>query len=454
MAETLFQDSWVENNFNDVDLKDKRLNKRLVEMTKKMARLPEASIPKQLESWSEIKAGYRFLSHKHVTHKRIQQGHWDLVKNTAIEEGKKQVILFIQDGSELDYTSLEATEGIGPIGNHNNSGLMIHSCLAVKYHETNPIVLGLAHQQVWERQNISLCRSETKSQRNKRGDKESKTWLSALRGVGACPKECKWISVGDRGNDIYEFIEGGKKLGWEMLIRACQNRKIEVNGQEQYLMEWARSLPLMGKTSIEIRKKGDSKKRYLDMSVAWGKVSCKAPQRLGKGKMMEIYVVRCWNEEEDIDWVLLTTIPVTSFDEAVEKVNWYACRWVIEEYHKCLKTGCKIEKRQLETSKGLKAILGIFGILSILMLHLRNLARDENCKTLAEECVPETLIKIIAKRYDLDLKMSIREFWRHVAKLGGFIGRKSDGEPGWQTLWGGWLRLLDMCWVAECLKSS
>ena len=133
-------------------------------------------------------------------------------------------------------------------------------------------------------------------------------------------------------------------------------------------------------------------------------------------------------------------------------MEWYKCRWIIEEYHKCLKTGCRIEDRQLGTSEALEAVLGVLGIIAVLMLQLRNLAREDSNRQ-AKEVVPEIPMKIICKKYKLEMTVSLRDFWRSVAKMGGFIGRKSDGEPGWQTLWGGWLRLIDMWFGVEAFMA-
>jgi len=134
---------------------------------------------------------------------------------------------------------------------------------------------------------------------------------------------------------------------------------------------------------------------------------------------------------------------------AVEKAQWYSYRWIIEEYHKCLKTGCSIEKRHLQSAKGLMALVGILGVIAIKLLELRSISREAE-ETQAEEVVPEIFIRVLTRKLGLkDNSITIKGFWKHVARLGGFIGRKSDGDPGWQTLWGGWLRLLDMTWAVE-----
>jgi hypothetical protein len=129
-------------------------------------------------------------------------------------------------------------------------------------------------------------------------------------------------------------------------------------------------------------------------------------------------------------------------------VGWYAKRWLVEEYHKSLKTGCRMEKRQLRSAAGIKRLLGFLGIVAVRVLQLREVSRNTP-EVPAIEAVPELMVKLVAGRLEISESMSFGEFWRNVARVGGFIGRKSDGDPGWQTLWKGWLRVLEMYWAAQ-----
>ena len=437
---------WIEETFGNTDLGDKRLNDRLLTVASKMSERPGSSIPQQMGSWHDTKACYSFLNNGKVKPKLIQDAHRKRVKSEA--SGK--TTLFIQDTSEADYSNLEATEDLGFIGNHNNQGLMFHSCLAVVPDAKNPKVLGLAHQQVWTRSHPSLNKNETRSERNKR-KKESDIWLENLKAIGRPPEETTWVSIGDRGNDIFTFFVGTKELGWECLVRVSQDRCIEANGEETSVMAYVRSLEEMGNKVVSLRKANETKSRDITCKVSYGKVELQPPTRLnGNVDGVTVSIVRCWNDEEEIEWILYSSILVESMQDAIEKIEWYSNRWIIEEYHKCLKTGCRIESSQLETAKGLKTLLAVLGIIAILMLQLRNVSRD-NPDEPASKTVDERALKIISKRFKMPLDISARQFWHSVARLGGFLARKSDGEPGWQTLWTGWLRLLDMMWGHECI---
>ena len=329
---------------------------------------------------------------------------------------------------------------------------MFHSCLAMRLDAGQSKVLGLAHQQVWTRQKASLRKTQTRSERNHRKNKESEVWIKNLKAIGPPPEGQTWVAVGDRANDIFEYFVESKRLGWESVVRASQDRKIFVGEQENTLMNHMRSLPSQGTKMLTIRKTTDTKKRDLVLNITWEQVHLNVPARLKKQEPCSLWAVRCWNEEEELEWILYSTIPVENVMDATKVSEWYAKRWIVEEYHKCLKTGCQLESSQLESRKGLENLLAVLAIIAIKLLYLRDLSR-EHPDRLAKDIVDEKAIKIINKRYHLPYDMNIGIFCSSVAKLGGFLGRKSDGHPGWQTLWKGWLRLLDMMWGMECFEN-
>lgn len=449
MLQPFENDIFVEENFSNANFNDTRLSKRLCIIAKKFSVQPQASISKQMENWNDTVSCYNFLRNSRVTHKRIQEPHRKKVKESAIDAGiKGDTVLFIQDLSELDYSTLKGTEGLGQVGNQYGKGIQMHSCLAVRHIKNKDIdVLGLAHQIVWERKD-KKSRGKPKIGEQFRGEKESVAWSQTLRALGSPPPNVRWVSVCDRGSDIYEYLSEVKRLKWQSVIRAFQDRCIKVDGAKRKLMEFVRSLESKDTYTIPIRKRDETKKRDITINISWASTITLTPSE-SVDEEVEVSVIRCWNEEEKIEWILYSTIKVNNNEEALEKVIWYSNRWCIEEYHKCIKTGCKIESSQLETSKSLESLVGVLGIIAILMLCMKSLARDAGTE-LAEKYVPQIPLKIVCRRFNLNLKtLTIYEFWRTVARMGGFLNRKSDGEPGWQTLWLGWLRLLDMIEGAE-----
>lgn len=449
---------WAEQQWSQAQLGDKRRNKRAVLLGQALAARPDASLPAQTRSWAELKAAYRLLNEPDVTHCELTRPHFEMTTSLA-EAPNQGVILFIQDTSELDYTDHPSTQGLGLINSGQGRGFMFHSCLVVRPQEENPEVLGLAQQHVWTRPKINKG-SETRSERNKRRT-EYDVWAEVVEAIGEAPSDesgTVWVSVGDRGSDVFSYWTRARRLGWHCLSRVVQNRVIRTpEGEEAKLMQWSRQLERKAGKKITLRGRDGKPKREAELNVAWSEVWICAPKnrKLRKKEPIRGWVIRCWEESESedaIEWVLLSTVEITEAEEALEQVRWYACRWMIEEYHKCLKTGCGIEKRQLESAQGLKALLGLLAIVAVRLLQLRTISRKEPNRR-AREVIPEIMVSVVARKIEMKREMTVGEFWRGVARLGGFIGRKSDGDAGWQTLWRGWQRLQDLCWGAEFAKA-
>ena len=124
-------------------------------------------------------------------------------------------------------------------------------------------------------------------------------------------------------------------------------------------------------------------------------------------------------------------------------IGYYELRWLVEEYHKALKTGCSVEKRQLKTAAKLEAMVGLMSVVAVRLLRLKSLART-NPDVPAKRVVPNIwlqMLKVARQGLDRVHDLTVGQFYREVAKLGGFIGRKSDGQPGWITIWRGWEKL-------------
>jgi hypothetical protein len=238
------------------------------------------------------------------------------------------------------------------------------------------------------------------------------------------------------------------------VARASRDRIIHtLQGEEQYLMQWARQLPSQTTKEVVLRGRNGLPARTVRLQVAWAACDMPAP-RVGKergGPPLRVSIVRAWEADppegvEALEWVLVTTLVVTDAATAVQVIEYYECRWIIEEYHKCLKTGCAMEARQLETADGLEALLGFLAIVAVRLLQLREASRQQPDAPARHFIAPE-LLKTLQSYLKLPPgDLTLREYWRAVARLGGFLGRKSDGDPGWQTLWRGWQKLQDLAW--------
>ena len=455
MMQQFNEKEWLKNQWGTSKFGDTRLNKRIVKVAEKILTNPHLGLPLQTQNWAELKGAYRFLGNDKVNYKEIQSNHCV----NSLDEAKKktQPVLYIQDTTELDFSSHESKKNeLGPIGDYRRTGMMLHSCLAIVPGKTTEII-GLAHQIPWIRaDNPGRRKTETKAQRRRR-DTEAMHWEKTLQSIGNPPSNSTWISVGDRGNDIFNFLSYCASTNWNYLIRVTQNRGIITsNNEKDCLKDYMRTLPSQGIKTLELRTRNGIQARTVKLNVAYDKVILSVPYNHKKNtyKPVEAWSIRCWEDSPaGLEWILLTNMTTSSFTDALQIVDWYALRWVIEEYHKCLKTGCAIEKSQLKTAQSLLSFIGLMCIIATKLLALKYLTRDNN-DVLAKEHVPLFPLKIICHSFKFNQEtITIKQFWHKVASLGGFIGRKSDGDPGWQTLWKGWLRLLDMQNGAKILET-
>ena len=442
---------WAEEEFGNAGLGDWRLTKRLILMVRDFYAKPQANIPQACQSRARTKAAYRFLDNKESNREAILSSHYQSTMNRIKEEG---VVLAVQDTTSLNYSLHPATENLGPIGSRGNEviGLMVHDTMAFNLEGTP---LGLVNVQCWAR---DLEKYGKKHQRHKLPieEKESNKWLVSFKSASELQKQCPKtviVSVGDREADIYELfelaLEGTKSP--KLLVRAEHNRSL-LNEQE-HLWDYINSCPVRGIQRIKIPRKGNLASREAELAIRCGSVELKAPA--GKQVKGNIKVWAILAQEENapesvtpLKWMLLTTIPVNTFEESVEKLQWYTKRWGIEVYHKTLKSGCQIEQRQLGNADRIEACLAIDMVVAWRIYYLTKLGRevpDVPCTVFFEEAEWKALVAYKTKSPIAPSNPpSLREAVRMVASLGGFLGRKGDGEPGTKTLWLGIQRLDDM----------
>jgi hypothetical protein len=318
--------------------------------------------------------------------------------------------------------------------------------------------VGLAYQTVWTRNAArTRNRAETKVLRQKRRS-EADIWAETLEAIGSVPAGATWISVGDRASDVFSYVRRARTLGWQCLLRVNQDRRIMTDAdQPECLKRHVRSLPPRATKTIALRGRDGRPNRELTLQISWSALTLQPPaNRPEKHESPQPgWCIRAWHDGEELEWILFCTLPVEDADDAREQVSWYANRWLIEEYHKCLKTGCAIEKRQLTTVDGLLALVGFLAVIAVRLLQLRGFARTNPERYAATMDIEPLFLRLVAARLNRDpTTLTIAQFWRGVAMLGGFIGRTSDGEPGWQTLWDGWRRLQDMCWGAQWMETQ
>lgn len=425
------KEQWIYEQFSKIDAGDTRLQKRAVDIGIGCAAHPEESIAGRFDKWADLQAAYRFFRNPKITHQVLQQPHYHQVLEKA--RFSKELVLFIQDGSELLFNSHPWTHGLGPTADSKGNGLMFHSCLVAKYHESQETeILGLGYQEAW-------VRAEEKSVDD---SKESDLWLRTLEKMG--PPQANWVSVGDRANDIHDFLHNANRLGWKYVVRARHDRKVEIDGEQKRLFSWIRQQTAKCTSALYLKAKGEEFCGEVTLQITWLKAKLVSPGGTGGGMTgEEVTYIRVWcHERPNLEWLLITNLPVNDEEDALRTVKMYRRRWLIEEYHKAVKTGFRIEDNQLKQASRILALFGLIGVIATQLLAIRERCRLSP-ETLVEDKVPKPLITLIERHLMVKLK-TVRDFWRALARMGGFIGRKSDGEPGWQTIWKGYKRLQDM----------
>ncbi|MCD6214907.1 MAG: IS4 family transposase [Candidatus Desulfofervidus sp.] len=442
---------WAEDEFGEADLGDRRLTKRLVGIVRDFYARPQASVPQACQTRAKTKAAYRFFDHPKMGMDKVLEQHYEA---TLARVGQGPVVLAVQDTTSLNYSTHPATENLGPIGSCPDGiiGLLLHDTMAFNPDGTP---LGLLDVQCWARDPEDFGK-KTRRHELPIEQKESNRWLISFRKVAEAQRrspKTTFVSVGDREADIYELFELALRQpsAPKLLVRASHNRLL-AEGQG-HLWEKVSEQEISGIQEVLVPRRGNRPARVARLEVRFAEITLKPPKRKPRFRELTIWAVLAQEVEapqdvEPIEWMLLTTCQVTTFDEAIEKLAWYAVRWGIEVYHRTLKSGCKIEERQLGHADRIETCLAIDLVVAWRIFHLTKLGRetpDVPCTVFFEESEWKSLTAYITQNpIPPDRPPTLRKAIRMVASLGGFLGRNSDGEPGTKSLWLGLQRLDDI----------
>jgi Transposase DNA-binding/Transposase Tn5 dimerisation domain len=454
MVFTLDSKTWAGEQFGACDLGDKRRTKRLIKMAEQVSDNPSAGFCAQMETWGDLKAAYRLFAEDDVTFEAIARPHWEQTKRMA--SGR---CLVINDTTELDFGKRHDIQGLAAIGNGSGRGFLLHNAILIDANSQE--MLGVAGQKIHYRK--ARPKKETAAQRLKR-DRESKVWGEVVDDVGRPPKGVQWVHVCDRGADSFEvychFV--AQQADWVVRASSLHRVILTPDAEEMPLSAYLLTLPLAGTYELKLRARPEQPARTAKLEVRFGKLQMPAPaQQSPYVKARNLSSIEMWVVEvrevdvpqgvKPITWVLYTSLPVATFAEAQMIIEYYEARWLVEEYHKALKTGCSVKKHLLRRASRLEPMVGLMSVVAMRLLQLKSVARTEPDRP-ARTIVPRLwLIMLKAARKNLRRvhDLTIREFYRELAKLGGFLGRKSDGEPGWITIWRGWEKLNTLVRGAE-----
>jgi Transposase DNA-binding/Transposase Tn5 dimerisation domain len=443
------QEDWIETEFGAADLGDARRTQRLLTLMGQLAARPGASLPEACGSRGQLKAAYRFFATEAIEPEDLWASH---IAATYERAAAVPVVLAVQDTTELNWTAHPATSGLGPLGGPSQQGLLVHTTLAFT---PERVPLGIVAQAVWARDPWTVGQRGTRKQRPI-AEKESYKWLASLQAVGearqACP-QTHWVSVGDREADVYDLFVAERPAGVDLLVRAAWDRRVE--HPEQYLWATVGAWPVAATLTVHVPRHEGQPARQAVLSLRFGAVTLRPPRHRRAEKLPTVTVWAVSVQEEyppagvePLEWLLLTTWAVHTVDEAVERVEWYGVRFGIEVWHKVLKSGCRLETRQLEGGERLQRCLPLYSVIAWRILYATLLSRtlpDLPCTVLlALEEWQALYCAIHHTPTPPATPPTLQQAVHWLARLGGFLERPSDGEPGVTVLWKGFQHLADL----------
>lgn len=433
--------SWVEEEFEALDLGDPRRDRRAKALLKRLAAKPTESIPGACDGWGETIGAYRFLGNPEIDWTEVMAPHWQC---TVARMRSCPVVLCIADTTELDFNG-QQTEGFGPLSYEAQAGMYLHPTYAVTP-DREP--LGVLDAWMWAR--------EARDANGHRGGlKESVRWTESYERVAeqaATLPETRLVYVTDREGDIAALMKRADELGHpaDWLIRSQHNRKLD---EAEKLWETVEASAVLGEISFILPGRAGQKAREVKQSLRAQRVklsgasgptvTCVLAQEIGAPASVTPVV-----------WRLLTNREAYDADAVIELIDWYRARWEIEMFFHVLKSGCKVEALQLSQIDRVQRALALYMVVAWRIARLMRLGRtcpelDASLFFHADEIRGAFLL---AKKSRPNTPVTLNQMIRLIASLGGFLGRKSDGEPGAKTLWIGMQRTMDAASTIQAIR--
>jgi hypothetical protein len=261
-------------------------------------------------------------------------------------------------------------------------------------------------------------------------------------------------------------MRAAQAVGHHFLFRANQNRRVFITADQDrdvLLLDYARTRPSQGRDVVEIPGRGGRPPRTATVALAGAAVWIPAPAETPRRRAQPVlpaWVIRIWEPEpppevkEPLEWILICSLPTTTLEELRTRRDWYCDRWMVETFHDIEKNGCQEEARRFETVEGLETCLAVLSVVAVRVFQLR-CALESAPEAPAEQVATRAEITVLSRHLGRPPGgLSVRDFVRGVARLGGFLGRKHDGAPGVRSLWRGYQRLQDMVVGYELHRSS
>jgi len=449
MSDLLDTTSWAVSEFADAELGDLRRTQRLVELAHALAQRPGAALPEACGNGAMLKAAYRFFTNDAIVPDDMLQSH---IEATYSRLNAAPLVLAVQDTTEANWTNLRVTEGLGPLGNSACHGLLVHTTFAIT---PERVPLGLLAQQVWARDPDDIGKRARRKQLPI-SQKESQKWLNSLDAVFTARDSCPIthiISVGDREADVYDVLAAPRPVGVDLLRRASWNRC--VNTPQRYVWDTVAVQPVAAQLVLHVPRRGVQPARQATLALRFCPLTLFPPKHRKAERLpgVDLWVVQVCEvdppaEAEPIEWLLLTTVAVESVDDAIERVQWYSCRWGIEVWHRILKSGCRLEARQFQKAERLHRALVLYSVLAWRIFYATMLARavpDVPCSVLLDPDEWQALYCAIHRvPTPPEEPPTLGQAVNWIAQLGGFVGRRRRDRPGAEVMWRGFQHLGDL----------
>jgi hypothetical protein len=440
-----------------IDLRDQRLNRRARRLLSTLGNKPTVSIPAACGGWGETRAAYRLFDHPEVSAERV------LAPHIACTEARLRAhprVLCLQDTTELDDTSKQGIAELGPLNYETRWGLYRHPTLALT---PERVPLGLLDAHLWVREPGSL--GEEKDPNRPLEAKESVRWVDGFARVNALAEQLtdtRLTDIADREGDLYDlFVEAPcPERGADWLVRVPHAERLLTDGRK--LRAAIDAAPVLTEITFERPATQGRRARTVHQQIKAVRVTLKPPARPDR-TLAEVSVTALLAtephppaDEDPLDWLLLTNLPVETPEQAIEKLSWYLCRWQIEVYFKVLKSGCRVEQLPLETRERLEPALAFYLDQAWRVLYLTMLGRDcpqMPCNSVFADEEWKAVYLVTQRKPPPEQPPSLDTMVRMVATLGGFLNRKHDGFPGPKTLWIGLQRIPDFVLALEAQRS-
>lgn len=441
------------------DLGDKRLNARLASFLGRLADHPSNSIPTACRGLAETMAAYRFLDNEKVTFQKVLQPHQDA---TLERMQSSPVVLLVQDTTEMDKWVNLGPKGMGTLKAQKKHSRRLHPTVAFT---PERICLGVVDAQWWNR--------DTPSPRQERRDKgivekESQRWIDSYQTscaiAGQIPNNLV-VNLADAEGDLYEWFvdyqEFSPDTRAQWIVRGAQDRRL-LEPESEKLWSALEQAPSLGTLKVEVRARPKRPARLADITLRTATVTLRAPNRPGY-KLPDVTINGVLAREENVakgteplEWLLLTSLPISTLEQASTVVEWYGVRWSIEVFFNVLKNGCQVSRLQLETEERLLPCIGLYLITTWRVLYSLMLGRtcpDLSCEMVFDVSEWKAAYIVVKRCPPPSEPPSLGEMVLLVTCLGGYLGRKNDGPPGPKSMWIGMQRIREFVIALEAQRA-